>query len=510
MSFKQAIINENTNAADNVAFTANGAVSNASSLNFLVDLFAILGAVRGKDFSTFENLFEQAYSMNRKLTLQMVLWLRDVRGGAGERETTRQILRHLEANHQDDIHEIIPVLAEYGRWDDLLIFTNPQVKLDAYRTIEAHLRDGNALCAKWMPRVYKLKKSADGTVNKESVANQNRIANNTIARELMQVMNINERQYRKLLASLSTTVEQNMCAKDWSTIEYSHVPSVAMNRYRAAFMRNDETRFTEFGQKVESGEVKVNASALFPYDITTKFKYGESDKVLVGQWDALPDYLNGTSILPMCDTSGSMECGAGSSGSLTCMDVAVSLSLYISDKQKGAFKDVFLNFSESPQMFVLKGKNVEEKYRDLCKYKGGQYWGGSTDIGKAFHHILKTAVKQNVPQADMPEYLLIFSDMEFDATYSWGGGCNNGNWDVTAYEYAKQLYAQNGYELPKVIFWNLNGRPGNNPVTINDTGTAMVSGFSPAVLTAILAGEQVDPVSIMLAAIDKPRYQVIA
>lgn len=509
MSFKQAIINENTNPADNVAYTANGAVTNASSLNFLVDLFAILGSVRGKDFSTFEKLFEQAYSMNRKLTLQMVLWLRDVRGGAGERETTRQILRHLEENHQDDIHEIIPVLAEYGRWDDLLIFTNPQVKLDAYRTIEAHLRDGNALCAKWMPRVYKLKKSKDGTVNKESVANKNRIANNQIARELMQVMGLNERQYRKLLAANSTTVEQNMCAKDWSTIEYSHVPSVAMNRYRTAFMRNDETRFTEFGQKVESGEVKVNASALFPYDVTTKFKSSFSDNVLVGQWNALPDYLKGSSILPMCDTSGSMECQAGS-GSMTCMDVAVSLSLYIADKQKGPFKDVFLTFSESPQMFVLKGNNIEDKYRDLCRYKAGQYWGGSTDIGKAFHHILKTAVKQNVPQADMPEYLLIFSDMEFNETYGFHGQSNNGNWDVTAFEYAKQLFAQNGYELPKVIFWNLNGRPGNNPVTINDTGTAMVSGFSPAVLTAILAGEQVDPVSIMLAAIDKPRYQVIA
>lgn len=509
MSFKQAIINENTNAADNVAFTANGAVSNASSLNFLVDLFAILGAVRGKDFSTFANLFEQAYSMNRKLTLQMVLWVRDVRGGAGERETTRQILRHLEAKHPQDLIDIIPVLAEYGRWDDLLIFTMPTLKEIAYKTIAENLKAGNGLCAKWMPRVYKLKKSKDGTVNSESVANQNRIANNQIARELMQVMGLNERQYRKLLSATSTTVEQNMCAKDWSSIEYSHVPSVAMNRYRAAFMRNDEARFTEFGQKVESGEVKVNASALFPYDITTKLKYGESDKVLVGQWDALPDYLNGASILPMCDTSASMGCQAGASGTLTCMDVAVSLSLYIADKQKGAFKDVFLNFSESPNLFVLKGNNIEEKYRDLCKYKDGQYWGGSTDIGKAFHHVLKTAVTQNVPQHDMPEYLLIFSDMEFNETY-YDRRDNNGNWSVAAYEYAKQLYAQNGYELPKVIFWNLNGRPGNNPVTIHDTGTAMVSGFSPAILTAILAGEQVDPVSIMLAAIDKPRYQVIA
>lgn len=509
MSFKQAVINENTQSQDNISSTANGGLSNASSLNFLVDLFAILGSVRGKDFSTFEKLFEQAYSMNRKLTLQMVLWLRDVRGGAGERETTRQILRHLEANHIEDLVDIIPVLAEYGRWDDLLIFTDKNAQTLAYNIIGSHLIAGDALCAKWMPRIYKLKKSKDGSVNIESVANQNRIHNNTVARELMKTMGLNERQYRKLLSSLSTTVEQNMCAKDWSGIEYSHVPSVAMNRYRAAFMRNDKERFTEFGEKVASGEVKVNAAALFPYDVTAKFKCGNVDNVLIGQWNALPDYLNSASILPMCDTSGSMFCPAGSGSSLSCMDVAMSLSLYIADKQKGMFKDLFLTFSESPQMFVLKGKNIQEKYQDLGRYKADQYWGGSTDIGKAFNEVLKTAVKQNVQQEDMPEYLLIFSDMEFNETHC-RSSANNGNWDVTAFEYAKQQFEQNGYELPKVIFWNLNGRPGNNPVTIHDTGTAMVSGFSPAILTAILAGEQVDPVSIMLAAIDKPRYRVIA
>ncbi|AZU98154.1 hypothetical protein SEPL_216 [Salmonella phage SE_PL] len=505
MSFKQAVNNMNVKAEDNVSSTANGAVSLASSLNPLVDLFAILGSVRGKDFSTFENLFEQAYSINRKLTLQMVLWLRDVRGGAGERETTRQILRHLEAKHPQDLIDIIPVLAEYGRWDDLLIFTMPTLKEIAYKTIAENLKAGNGLCAKWMPRVYKLKKSKDGSVNKESVANVNRIANNQIARELMQVMGLNERQYRKLLSSTSNTVEQNMCAKDWSNIEYSHVPSVAMNRYRNAFMRNDEERFTTFGQKVASGEVSVNASALFPYDITTKIR-GELDPVLVGQWDSLPDYLNGSKILPMCDTSGSMGVSAGG-GKMSCLDVAKSLSLYTADKQKGAFKDVFLTFSEEPDLFVLEGNNIHEKYHDLCHYENYEYWGGSTDIGKAFDKVLEVAVKQNVPQEDMPEYLIIYSDMEFNETYCDG---NNGNWSVTAHEYAKAKFAAAGYELPHVIFWNLNGRVGNNPVRFDETGTAMVSGFSPAVLKAILSGEQVDPVSIMLAAIDVPRYKVIA
>lgn len=509
MSFKQAVINTNTKPEDNIGTTANGAVSHASSLNFLVDLFAVIGSVRGKDFSEFETLFEQAYSMNRKLTLQLVLWLRDVRGGAGEREMTRQILRHLEKHHSKDLEEIIPVLAEYGRWDDLLIFQYEDVKQLAYRTIEANLLAGNSLCAKWMPRVYKFKKSKDGTVNKESESNQNRIVNNKIAHELMATMNLTERNYRKLLASLSSTVEQNMCAQDWSKIQYPHVPSVAMNRYRNAFMRNDEERFTQFGEAVANGEAKVNAAALFPYDITNKFQYGSTDPVLNGQWTALPDYLNGSKILPMCDTSGSMDCPAGTT-KMTCMDVAISLSLYIADKQEGAFKDLFLNFSTDTQLFELQGSDISEKYYNLCKYKGSQYWGGSTDIGKAFDTVLNLAVTQNVPQEDMPEYLVVFSDMEFNETDWRGVERNSGNWSVTAHQYAKKKFEAAGYELPNVIFWNLNARVGNNPVTIDETGTAMVSGFSPAVLKAILSGEQVDPVSIMLAAIDNQRYQVIA
>jgi len=505
MSFKQAVINTNTHPADNVASTANGGLSHASSLNFLVDLFAILGSVRGKSFTEFESLFEQAYSMNRTLTLQMVLWLRDVRGGAGEREMTRQILQYIEKHHSQDLEEIIPVLAEYGRWDDLLIFHYEDVKQLAYRTIEAHLLAGNALCAKWMPRIYKLKKSKGGTVNKESKSNQNRIANNKIAHELMATMNLTERNYRKLLSTLSSTVEQNMCAQDWSKIQYPHVPSVAMNRYRNAFMRNDEERFTKFGEAVANGEVKVNASALFPYDITNKLDRHSKDNILVGQWDALPDYLNGTNILPMCDTSGSMDVQAGSSRNLKCIDVAMSLSLYIADKQKGEFKDLFLNFSTEPRLFELKGSDIHDKYFDLTQYTDSKFWGGSTDIGKAFKKVLELAITQNVPQSDMPKYLIIFSDMEFNST--WGGN-NVGKWEETAYNYAKSQFEAAGYTLPNVVFWNLNGRVGNNPVTFDEIGTAMVSGFSPAVLTAILSGEQVDPVSIMLAAIDTPRYQV--
>lgn len=505
MTFKKAVQNANTES--NVAFTDNGAITNKSSLNDVLDLFAIIGSLRSQDLSTYVDTFEKSYAMNRKLTLQMLLWLRDVRGGAGERNTARTLLLHLEATRPSDVLEILPVLAEYGRWDDLLIFQTDAIQQAAYALIADALNSGNALCAKWMPRIYKMKKG-----DNHDIANQNRRNNNNIARNIMKVMGLDERKYRKLLSSLSSTVETQMCAKKWDEISYESVPSVAMTRYTDAFKKNDAERFTEYSEALVNGTAKVNAAALFPYDITTRIASTEDQialNVLNAQWDALPNYIKpGSKIIPMCDTSSSMT-NSSIHSSLTPMKVAMALSLYVSDKQDGDFKNLFLTFDSDPMLIELEGQTVSEKYDDLQQYRGGEYWGGSTDIGKAFELILDVAVRNSVQPSDMPDTLMIFSDMQFN-TADWRGvERNNGAWDVTAYEYATKLFEQHGYSLPKVVFWNLDGRPGNNPVTVHDTGTAMVSGFSPAVLGSILGDKEFNPIQIMMETIDVPRYQVL-
>lgn len=502
-AFKNAVNNTNTPATQNRAFTANGGNSLKSTLNPLVDLFFIIGSLRNKELNAYKASFDAAYAANPTLALQMILWARDIRGGAGERNTPRELLKYLEVKHPQDVLRVIPVLAEFGRWDDLLIFKTAAAKTVAYKAIAEALTSGNGLCAKWMPRVYKFKKNAQGVVNMNTTANKNRAHNNKIAREIMGVMNINEREYRKLLSSLSNTVEQKMCANEWDDIDYGKLPSVASSRYLPAFMKRDETRYREYLASLEKGEAKVNAGALYPYDVTTKLnRHNPSATTLaVAQWEALRNFMGDAKAIPMVDTSGSMGTSAGASR-MTCMDVAISLGLYIADKQEGAFKDLFLNFSTRPQIFELKGSNIAEKKFDLDRYQGGQYWSGSTDIGLAFKEVLKVAVQQQVPADQMPENLIVLTDMEFNHY-------NAGGWSATAYESAKADFARAGYELPTVVFWNLNARPGNNPVKFDTNGVALVSGFSPTVLEAVLSGEDVDPVQVMLRTIDSPRYQVL-
>lgn len=529
MSFKQAVNHSNTYTASNMGSTYNGAPTLKSTTNPILDFFFMAGALRGKHFNEYRAQFDAAISFDERLTMQLVLWLRDVRGGAGERETTRKILNHMELNYKDAALKMIPVLAEFGRWDDLLVFTDQDCKALAYNTIAQALRSGNGLCAKWMPRIYKLKKvqvdkvlknndpALQGTfassktvkvnvVDKNSVANKNRKHNNQIARELMSVMNLTERQYRKLLSSLTQVVESKMCNDDWANIDYNHVPSVASARYVKAFKRHDEMGYEQYLSDLSEGKAKVNASAIFPYDVlknvVQRYSQPTAEQVKLGisQWDALPNFLEGAKVLPMVDTSGSMSCSAGGTD-MSCMFVAVSLGLYIADKQDGIFKDLWLNFSTNPQLIELKGTNIAQKAYDLyTNYGSRQYWDMSTNIAAAFDKVLSTAKNNNLAPEDMPEKLIVLSDMEF----------NNGNaaWGKTPYLQAKAKFEAAGYKLPHVVFWNLNARPGNNPVSSTESGVSMVSGFSSNLLKPILSGKSVDPVQTMLETIDSERYRV--
>ena len=322
----------------------------------------------------------------------------------------------------------------------------------------------------------------------------------------MSVMNLTERQYRKLLSSLTQVVESKMCDDKWTEINYEQVPSVASARYVKAFKRHDEEGYEEYLTKLSTGEAKVNASSIFPYDVLKNVVHrysqptAEQVKLGISQWDALPNFLEGAKVLPMVDTSGSMSCSAGSSD-MSCMFVAVSLGLYIADKQDGVFKDLWLNFSTKPQLIELKGKNIAQKAYDLyTNYSSRQYWDGTTNIGAAFDKVLSTAKENNLAQEDMPEKLIILSDMEFNNS--------NGAWSKTAYQHAKAKFEAAGYKLPHIVFWNLNARPGNNPVSSTDSGVSMVSGFSSNLLKPILSGKSVDPVQTMLETIDSERYRV--
>jgi hypothetical protein len=282
------------------------------------------------------------------------------------------------------------------------------------------------------------------------------------------------------------------------------VPSVAASRYKKAFNRHTP-KYSEYVQSLVKGdnpEVKVNASAVYPYDVlkgrinTYGVKFDKTELDLIQkQWEALPNFVGDASILPLVDVSGSMTSTAGKNSKLTCLEIAVSLGLYLADKNKGKFKDTFLTFSDSPELLHLKG-NINQKIDQMVKSQ----WMMSTNLHKALDKILKTAVTAGVLQEEMPEMLLILSDMQFNACVTF---------DDSAMQMMQRKYESAGYKMPKVVFWNLNAYD-NAPVKFDESGTALVSGFSPSIVKPLLSGnlEKFTPESVMLETIMQDRYAV--
>lgn len=453
------------------SLTANGMLTYQSSLDPSVDLFFAIGSSRGRDIT---GAFARAYAAEPDTAMKILFWARDIRGGAGEREIFRQVLRNLEIAQPDSLMRNFELIPEYGRWDDLLVFSTPRFKMSAYSLIATALALGNGLAAKWCPR------------------------KGPIANELRKYLNMSPLAYRKMIVGLSNTVETKMCARKWDEINYDHVPSVAASRYQKTFNRRDGERYASWRDGLKTGESRVNASTLYPYDVLKAVDNGDRT-VALAQWEALPNYLGDNGILPMVDVSGSMACpvngqkGAG----LTCMQVAISLGLYLADKQTGAFKDMWLTFTRDSHIDVLKG-NLLDKINQMRRN-----FGYDTNLESAFRSILQVAIQNNVAAEHMPRYLVILTDLEFNSPTISGN-------TLGAFELAKQMFEKAGYELPKLVWWNLNARPdatGNVPVKFDQTGSALVSGFSPSIMKSILAGNEFTPRGIMLETINGDRYQ---
>ena len=472
MSFKSAVINSSSRT-ENVARTTNGMKALKSTLSNTTDLFFKIGASRGK---TITDQFAKAYSEDREMALRVAQWARDVRGGAGERELFRQVLKHLEATNKDELlnTRILENATEIGRWDDLLVFTDAQVKDKAYGMIREALESGNGLCAKWMPR------------------------KGPVSIELRQAFGWSPKFYRKRLVELTKVVESAMCAKEFDSINFSHVPSLAMSRYSKAFGKNAPDAFTAYKEALKKGDpkvAKVNAGAVYPYDIVKTVRRGDA-ALADEQWKALPNFIGDASVLPIVDVSGSMTCKAGghqSKSDISCLDVAVSLGLYCADKNTGPFKDVFLTFSTSPKFVTVTG-TLSQKVKTMERSN----WDMSTNLHAAFDEILRVSISNNVAREDMPKILLIMSDMQFN--------CCRG-YDDRAIQMIRRKYNDADYEMPAVVFWNINAHE-NVPVRFDEKGTALVSGFSPSIMKAVLAADMdaMTPEAVMKKAVMSDRY----
>jgi hypothetical protein len=470
-TFVNAVVNQS-------ARTENGMKARASTASACVDFFFKVGAMRKQDPIP---AFVAAYAENPDLAIRIALWARDIRSGAGEREVFRKILKHAEKNVQREyLDRLINKTTEVGRWDDILVLLENDVNQETQDRVLSDIRNAlgsnEGLCAKWMPRKGQL------------------------AVKLRNAFGWSPKQYRKTLVNATKVVEAQMCAKDWDNINFSHVPSVAAARYKKAFNRNTQ-KYKEWVESLVKGDktVKVNAGAVYPYDVIkgvhTYYRGQSFSKTelnaIVAQWEALPNYIGDANVLPMVDVSGSMVTTV--SGSVTALDVAVSLGLYCADKNTGKFKDTFLTFSTESELLHLKG-NVLQKVQQMASSK----WEMSTNLHSAFEKILRVAKEGNVPQQEMPQVLMIMSDMQFNQC---------ARFDDSAFEMISRKYEEAGYEMPKIVFWNLNSKD-NVPVRFDQNGVALVSGFSPTILKSVLSGdmENLTPQGIMLKTVMVDRY----
>jgi hypothetical protein len=405
---------------ENVTLTENGMVTNPTTLNKCVDLFFSIGAMRGKSKDKVISLFNEAYNENPLVASKLLFWSRDVRSGAGERQIFRDIITHLVTTSPQTVRNNIGLIPEFGRWDDVLVLVGTELEGDMFTLIKESLTNGDALCAKWMPR-------------KGIVANR-----------LRKLFKYTPKEYRKMLVNLTNVVETKMCANDWESIDYSKLPSLASSRYQKSFVKNDSERYDEYKKGLVDGTAKVNAGAIYPYDIIKSIHLGGDEVVSQKQWESLPNWMEGSNerVLPVVDVSGSMCCPAGGNDNLSCMDVAISLGMYISERNEGNFKDAFITFSERPQLQYLTG-GLTERILQLRRAD----WGMSTDLEAVFSLILEQAKLNDIPQDMMPTKIMILSDMQFNQATRRNLG---------SHSMIESMYNEAGYKKPDIIYWNLN------------------------------------------------------
>lgn len=451
--------------------TDNGALTHTNSGSALLNFYAQAGAMRAKKEEALQ-LFIKAFSEDRLGAIRILFYLRDIRGGQGERELFRHCLTWLALEFPNIFNQLISFVPEYGRWDDLFVVDTPETFAHIKSQILSdYSSDKPSLLAKWLP-----------TINASSNNTKNE------AYRMLRGLKMRPIDYRRVVRSIRKkirTVEELMSTNKWSEIQYSVVPSKAAKLYRKAFPKHDAKRYQEYLDSVEKGEEKINAATLYPYEIYDSVKTDRNNQTLNILWKALPDYTRGNNALVVADVSGSM--------SGRPMSVSVSLALYFAERNQGQFKDHFITFSGSPTLQKIQGKTLFERMNSIER----AHWDMNTDLEKVFKLILDSAIKGQVPPEEMPSVLYIISDMEFDS-------CISGK---TLHQDMKDKYSAAGYQVPSVVFWNVNASGHNLPVRQNEQNVTLVSGFSPVIFK--LAVENKTPIELMWDTITSDRYSSI-
>lgn len=495
MNFANAIKNETKWTR-----TENGAVALKTTDDALLDLFGTIGALREADEARITSLFEEAYQVNPLYATKILFYARDIRGdeeiqGLGERRVFRIILKYCALHHPEAIRPNLDLIGVYGRYDDLYELIGTPLEDDMWTAMKKQFEEdlenmakGNAisLLAKWI-------KTADASSPKTKA----------LGKLTAQKLGYDVYNFKRIVRAMRKQigiVESLMSTGRWDEIKYSEVPSRAMLIYRNAFKKHDEERFSQFAQKAVTGEEKINSGTLYPYDLIERgiqsgwgdwrWKLtGTENNIVQAQWDQLPNYVEpGTNAIVMADTSGSM--------SGRPIMTALGLAIYFAQRNVGAYHNLYMTFSCHPKYQEIKGKTLAQIFRNL-DYSG---WGMNTDCEAAFNLILDTAIKNHVEPSEMPKSLIIISDMEFDY-------CGNRQW--TFYDKMKAKFAQYGYEIPTIVFWNVNSRNDVFHADKNRKGVILVSGQSAGTFRNLIGAIGMSPMDFVMQIVNAKRYEPI-
>lgn len=481
----------------NRTLTENGAAALSTTGSNCLDLFASIGALRNKNEQNIVNRFVRAFSENRDMALKLLFYARDIRGGLGERNVFRVILKWLADNEPNVVIKNMDYIAEYGRYDDLLVLLRTPCEEQVVEYIKNQLdsdikamndNEKVSLLAKWLPSINATDKNTVHT-----------------AKHLADLLGMSCVEYRKTLSALRTKlkiIENNLREKDY-TFDYEKQTSRSLFKYKEAFYRNDYERYSDFLNRVNKGEAKLKADNVYPYELINPYlswnhslnrNLSEHEKnSLNATWKSFSDFGGDENAIAVVDTSGSMYCGKYPLPA----SVAISLGLYFAERNKGCFKNCFIEFSKGPRLIELEGETFVDKLRYILTFNEI----ANTDIEAVFDLILESALKNNVSQEDLPKKIVIISDMEFDHCVD--------NSSATVFENAKKRFEDNGYKLPNVVFWNVDDRNNHRPVGMNQQGVLLVSGATPK-LFAMVAGKTCSPYEFMIETLYGERYEKIS
>ena len=491
---------------NNFSITENGAIGYKTTGHTLLDMNFAVASYRSKSPNEIIQQFRKAYSETPELAMRWLFFVRDVREGLGERRLFRVIFKDIAEHCPNFAKDFICIVPYMGRYDDLWeLLDIPSMRKNVYNAISNQLHqdrinkaDGKSisLLAKWLP--------SENTSSEKT---------KKYARMIREGLHMSSKEYRQTLSDFRgylDVVERKMSSQDWDDIDYETVPSKANLNYSKAFLRHDEHRRQVYLAAVKNGEAKINSSVLFPHEIVHKYNsIWQIDDALEAMWKNLPDLVKGNgNTMVVADGSGSMCCTVDSKSRVTALEVANALAVYFAERASGAFKNKYITFSSRPQYVDFsKCSSLKTKLNEARKHNEIS----NTNIEAVFDMILKTAVDNNMSQDEIPQNILVISDMEFDSCVTTNA-CSN-SWrktrpTTTLFDTIRERYEAHGYKLPKLIFWNVNSRTNTIPVKENDLGVALVSGFSVNILKMVMSNK-LDPWEILKETLMVPRYNCI-